>query len=187
MYMKKYIILLIAPLALIFSSCQEEAEPGGTAVEEMAGDWWVTYQSSVDEYNVIFGGQGTMPSADDLENWDWDYVYDDAHSQLLTYNTAANTNDKMFISDAGHYWDFTVKADVDYAAKTFKCDSTANLAYDSGLEIVGGKVLKGAATTPSGHPADSIVFYIRFYDDSYGFTYTKVSGFRRTGFGADDF
>lgn len=63
----------------------------------------------------------------------------------------------------------------------------SNVSIITKLEIVGGKVLKGAATTPSGHPADSIVFYIRFYDDSYGFTYTKVSGFRRTGFGADDF
>jgi hypothetical protein len=36
-------------------------------------------------------------------------------------------------------------------------------------------------------PADSIVFYIKFSDDDYGFTYTKASGFRRTGFPADDF
>jgi len=186
--MKKYIILLIAPLAFIFSSCQEEAEPGGTAVEEMAGDWWVTYQNSLDEYFYIFEGKGSMPSVNDLENWNWDYIYDDTHSQLLTYNTAANTSDKLYLTDAGHYtYHYKVKADVDYTAKTLKCDSTSNLASGEGVEIVGGKVLKGAATSPSGQPVDSIVFYIRFYNDKYGFTYTKVSGFRRTGFGADDF
>ena len=48
------------------------------------------------------------------------------------------------------------------------------------------KILEGAALTPSGMPADSIVYMIQFDDDPDGLTY-KVSGFRRTGFPADDF
>ena len=38
----------------------------------------------------------------------------------------------------------------------------------------------------SGMPADSIVYMVQFDDDEDGLTY-KVSGFRRTGFPADDF
>ena len=45
-----------------------------------------------------------------------------------------------------------------------------------------GKVLAGAATTPSGMPADSIVFFVNVQgDDTY-----KIAGFRRTGFPADE-
>lgn len=54
------------------------------------------------------------------------------------------------------------------------------------MKITDGKILEGAALTPSGMPADSIVYMIQFDDDPDGLTY-KVSGFRRTGFPADDF
>lgn len=40
--MKKYLILLLTALSVSFTSCDNETEPGGTAVEKMAGDWWVT-------------------------------------------------------------------------------------------------------------------------------------------------
>ena len=46
--------------------------------------------------------------------------------------------------------------------------------------------MEGAATTPSGMPADSIVYMIQFDDDPNELTY-KISGFRRTGFPNDDF
>ena len=46
--------------------------------------------------------------------------------------------------------------------------------------------MEGEATTPSGMPADSIVYMIQFDDDENQLIY-KVSGFRRTGFPADDF
>lgn len=186
--MKNYFILLFVSLAVSLCSCQDEVEPGGTAVENMAGDWWVTYQSSVAEYDYLIDSIGAMPSESTIESWKWDYILSDAlPTRLTTYNTASNATDSMFINDGGNYWDYKVKVGVDYANKTFKCDSVGNLSYDSGVKVIGGKILKDAATSPSGMPVDSIVFYIRFYDDENGFTYTKVSGFRRTGFGKDDF
>ena len=68
------------------------------------------------------------------------------------------------------------------------------------ITITDGKILKGAATTPSGMPADSIVFYVEFDDDYtlddegnvvyapeyYGFKNYRVSGYRYTGFTNDD-
>ena len=48
----------------------------------------------------------------------------------------------------------------------------------------------GAATTPSGMPADSIVFIVTFDDDDYpeafGYYGYRVSGYRYTGFAADN-
>jgi len=42
--------------------------------------------------------------------------------------------------------------------------------------------LEGEATTPSGMPADSIVFFVNVQgDDTY-----KIAGFRRTGFAEDE-
>ena len=50
------------------------------------------------------------------------------------------------------------------------------------LSITDGKVLEGEATTPSGMPADSIVFFVNVQgDDTY-----KIAGFRRTGFAEDE-
>ncbi|MDR0506356.1 MAG: hypothetical protein LBH32_06025 [Dysgonamonadaceae bacterium] len=186
--MKKYILFFVAIAAFVFQSCEKELDPGGTAVEKVAGDWWVTNQQSVDEELYIFEGEGAMPNEDDIENWNWESIYDTNYSHIYTYNTAANVPTEMFVEDGGSFWDYKVKVKLNYDAKTFEVPTTDNLAYeDCKVTIIKGKILLGAATTPSGMPADSIVFYVKFSDDPYGFTYTKVSGFRRTGFPADDF
>lgn len=185
--MKKYVILLLATISFSFIGCDSDTDPSGTAVEKMTGDWWVTNMGSVAEYEYLFDGVGSMPDENNIENWEWDYIYEDSHSLMYTYNTAANVATEMFVADHDNYWNYKVKATVDYAARTFACPTTPNLAYDNcDVTIIKGKILEGMATTPSGMPADSIVFYIKFSDDRYGFTYTKVAGFRRTGFPADD-
>lgn len=61
-----------------------------------------------------------------------------------------------------------------------------NTSYECTVTIDGGKVLEGAATTPSGAKADSIVFYVSFSDDEDPGTKYKVSGYRYTGFSADN-
>ena len=79
-----------------------------------------------------------------------------------------------------------VKAE-NYEARTFSTTGFVdNVTYESKVKITDGKVLEKAATTPSGMPADSIVYMVQFDDDEDGLTYI-VSGFRRTGFPADDF
>ena len=88
------------------------------------------------------------------------------HILMNTYNTAANTPTEMYVDDIGHFWEYKVRV---------KCDVT----------IDGGKILLGAATTPHGTPADSIVYYISFSDDEPGMRY-KVSGYRYSGLAVDD-
>lgn len=185
--MNKLTILLFASV-LVLTSCDNTTDPGGTAVQNMSGDWWVTYEHSYEEYDYLLNGVGEMPSPDTLELWNFIDVYEVGHTQLLTFNVASNASDTMFISDEGNFYDLLGKIPVKYSDLTFGGnDSIPNLAYDVNVVIKGGKILKGAATTPSGTHADSIVFYLGVPDDQYGFTYIKVSGFRRTGFSADDF
>jgi len=165
--MKKYLILLIAAFALTFTGCEKDTEPGGTAVQDMAGEWWVTA-----EYQVagVWKDSGV------------------GHFKFSTYNTAANLSTEMWLNDHGSFWNFKSVVKVDYTAKTFlTTDSVTTNSVSSPDEkvlITSGKVLKGMAKTPSNVAADSIVFTTVFNDDP---TVYKISGFRRTGFPADDF
>ena len=168
--MKKYLILMVVALAFTFTSCDQTTEPGGTSVQEMGGDWWVTY-----EYESSPG------------------VWEDAgvgHVLLTTYNTTDNKSTEMWVNDNGNFWNFKSIVKVDYTAKTFlTTDSVSTNAVkypDETVMFTNGKILKGAAKTPSGVAADSIVFYVGFNDDSAPTTY-KVAGFRRTGFPADNY
>ena len=44
--MKKYIaLLLLVTVSFAFTACDDETEPGGTAVEKMAGTWIVTWEA----------------------------------------------------------------------------------------------------------------------------------------------
>jgi hypothetical protein len=166
--MKKYLILLFTALSFSLVSCDEDTEPGGTSVEKMAGDWWVTV-------NVIDNGQEHVDP------------YELGQLRMATYNTAANLSTEMWIDDKKHFWDYKAKVTVDYNARTFSSnDFVDNISYESKIRVTNGKILEGVATTPSGMPADSIVYFIEFDDDDNGYLY-KVSGFRRTGFPADDF
>lgn len=166
--MKKYLILLLTTLSFVLISCDDDTDPGGTAVEKMAGDWWVTV-------NVIDNGQ------------EYADFYGVGHILMTTYNTAANLSSEMWLDDQEHFWDFKTKVNVDYAARTFSTNGFVdNTYYASKIRITDGKILEGAAKTPSGMPADSIVYFVEFDDDTDEYLH-KISGFRRTGFPADDF
>ncbi|BEH00366.1 lipid-binding protein [Bacteroides sedimenti] len=166
--MRKYLILLFAAISFTFASCEKETEPGGTAVEKMAGDWWVTVE-------VIKNGQSLGDA------------YGQGYFRMTTYNTAANSDTEMWLDDGGHFWDYKLKVNVDYKTRSFSTsDFVDNLKYDSKVKITDGKILEGAALSPSGMPADSIVYFVQFDDDKNGFVH-KISGFRRTGFEQDDF
>ena len=97
--MKKYLVLLFTALAVSFTSCDNETEPGGTAVEKMAGDWWVTATVMQNGNEVGDSGVG--------------------HFQMYTYNTAANVPTEMWLEDGGNFRNYKVRVNVDYNARTF--------------------------------------------------------------------
>jgi len=172
--MKKILFLLFAA-GLMLTSCEKE-KAGGTATEKTAGQWYVTV-TAVDE-----AGETVYEDED---------LFGLGHFVLLTYNTNSNVNTEMWVDDDENFWEFKVKVDLDYNAGTFSTkDFVENQTYESGVKISDGKILFGAATTPSGSPADSIVFYVDFDDDpypsAYGYANYKISGFRYTGLAGDD-
>ena len=172
--MKKAIYLvMVACIGVLFASCEKD-EIGGTATEALAGEWELTVDAVDDAGNVVMTdpfGVGVMLG--------------------LTYNTTDNVADKLYVSDLGNFWDYTVVVNADCNNLTFSSNGAVpNEAYDCMVNIEGGRMLPGAATTPSGRPADSLVYYVSFDDDdypaAYGYSKYKVSGYRRTGFAADE-
>lgn len=157
--MKKHI--LIAAIALLaFSGCSKDDEVGGTATQDIAGEWWV--QISVDNTPVV-------P----------DFF------KILTYNTAENVPDKMWLDDEGNLWPFKFKVNVNASAKTFSAEDAASTYSNITINLMNGKILKNASKGPlSKAQTDSIYFEAEFSDDP-GIVY-QLSGYKRTRFSEDD-
>lgn len=173
--MKKIIYLLMVSVMAVMTSCEKD-EIGGTATESMAGEWYVTV-TCVDENLATV--------------YEDDEFFGLGSIHVLTYNTADNAADQLWVNDLGNFWEFAVKASCDQSNLTFTTNGeVANYSYECNVEIFDGKIIYDAATTPSGMPADSIVFYVRFDDDPYpeyyGFDSYKLSGYRYTGLDADE-
>ena len=108
----------------------------------------------------------------------------DEEFELFTYNTADNDADKIWITDAGNFWEFMMKIPANAADLTFSCPEMDYDEAGTGKAIItNGKVLLGAAKNLHGMPNDSIVFDISFNDDdpAYGYIY-RISGQKYTGF-----
>jgi hypothetical protein len=163
-YKIRYILLAIA--AITFASCQPDPEPGGTATQDVAGEWWVQYYED--------DGAGNLTQLSD-------------YLKLSTFNTAANTPDSIWISDLAHFWDIQVKVPLNYSAKTFAIEEGDNVSYASKVTIRDGKVLLGQGKSSSGVKTDSIYVKMLFDDDTtpYGTIYV-AAGHRRTGFLEDE-
>lgn len=160
----KYILgTFILMMFVSLTSCDEveDADAGGTLVEEMAGDWYVeTLDASG---NVLLGYQ-----------------------LISTYNTASNSNSEMWINDHGHIWEFVAKTPVNLAGLTFAGTNLASdyEGYQITVNITNGKITKGDVLTDAGNPTDGISLDIEFSDDP-GTIYTLV-GYKRTGFADDE-
>ncbi|MGM9811196.1 MAG: lipid-binding protein [Paludibacteraceae bacterium] len=176
--MKKVVYGMLMLCAVLLASCEKE-EIGGTAVESLSGQWYV----HVD--------------AIDLDGSVWaEDPYGLGNILLLTYNTNANDADSLIVDDLAYFWEFKVTVPCALSTGTFGWSSSekssTNLVPDYGIQVPlwEGKILKGAATTPSGMPADSIVFNVLFEDDTnpadYGFSHYQIAGYRYTGLAADE-
>jgi hypothetical protein len=171
--MKKITIYtLLVCISLLWIGCQEDPEPGGTAIQDVAGEWWV---------RIYIGGT--------TEN---DIVVD--YVKVTTFNTASNSSDSLWIYDNLNIWEFQVKAGYDKANKSFSASQARNISYpDSEVTITDGKVLLGQGRSSSGVQTDSIHFVVSFNDDTdangdpdpYGTQYI-IAGHRRTGFLEDE-
>ncbi|MES2457620.1 MAG: lipid-binding protein [Bacteroidota bacterium] len=162
--MKKYIYIL-SLFVLTLSSCKKDEVVGGTAVEEMSGDWWVKFER-VDDKGVV-----ELPFGN--------------YYPLSTYNTSDNSPSLMWLDDQNAYYGLKAKVNVDYSGKTFVATDAEELYYGVTVTIKNGKVIKnGAVGAVSKAVTDSIAFDA-VYSDSPGKTY-RYRGYHRTKFSGDD-
>lgn len=170
--MKKAIYLLMMCAGVLLASCEKE-EIGGTATRALAGEWNVTVDG-VDASGTVL----------------YEDVFGLGHQVINTYNTAANIPSEIYMDDLGNIWEFKVRMKSDINALTFSTEgAVSNESYESKVTIEGGKILLGAATTPHGTPADSIVCYVTFSDDENApeaYAKLKISGYRYTGLASDE-
>lgn len=181
--MKKIIYIAIVIIASIaFASCQKDSI-GGTKVQDLSGQWYV----QVD----IVDASGDVVLED----------FNEGRSILLTYNTASDADNILYVNDQGAFWKFIVQVPCSLNDKTFGSESpVANESYECNVTLTNGKIIPDGATTPSGQKADYIEFLVNFDDDDlsaydmpgvsypeyYGGVAYKVSGWRYTGFVNDD-
>ncbi|WP_214227209.1 lipid-binding protein [Pedobacter sp. B4-66] len=165
--MKKHIYIL-ALLLITLSACKKDEVVGGTAVQDVSGEWWLQVQVVDQEGEIIE-----------------DYS-DEAYTGWSTYNTADNSNTQMWFDDGGNYWVVKGKVNINLANKTFSGENIQNESYDSKFTITNGKILVGAAIGPvSKAVTDSISYTATFDDDDNNFIY-HFKGYRRTKFSGDD-
>lgn len=169
--MKKTLLILGLAVCAAFTACKKD-EIGGTATEALAGEW-VVLIDAVDASGQI--------------------VYEDpfgmGESFVYTYNTSANKPDVMFLDDQGEFWEYKCKVNCNAESLTFSASGAEDLYNGISVDVSGGKITLGGATSPSGMPVDAIEFYITFSDDDYvGNLYDKlyIHGYRYTGFAADE-
>lgn len=162
-----YIISLFLALGFTTACEKDDPEIQNTATYPVSGEWWVTYQ--------VRDAQGQL---EDVGG---------GYHHFLTFNTASNKADSIWVSDAGEFWDFQVKAGLNLANRTFAVNEGQNISYDSKVRINNGKVLLGQGRSTSGVVTDSLYLEAAFDDDEepFGTTYI-ISGHRRTGFLEDE-
>lgn len=152
----KYICTIIIAGAL-FASCKKD-DVGGTAVQQLSGEWWI--QLKINNTPVI-------PN----------------FFKVSTYNTSKNVGSEMWLDFPD--WPFKGKVSVDPVALTFIANKSQSEYGAVTANIVGGKILQNASKGPvSKAVTDSIYFEGEFSDDP-GTKY-QVTGYRRTRYAEDD-
>lgn len=183
--MKKVLFIIAAAIVAFAISCQKDPI-GKTETAALAGQWYVLYHG-VDENGDI------IPGFED---------FNEGYSLALTFSVASNSADSIWVSDTenSNFLGYQVKVPCNLGELTFGSENEAaniNLsgAYADGdigetAVIKNGKIMLGAAKTPSGMPADSICFELSFKDDGYaayyGHHHYRIEGYRYTGLAADE-
>ena len=177
--MKKVLYLATLLFCAAFTSCEKE-EIGGTAVESMAGEWYVTVDAADENGNVVEG----------LED-----PFGLGQIHVLTYNTSSNSTNQLIVDDLQNFWAFKVKTNCDLNKLTFSTNTTDNNNLvtdyeDINVTITGGKIVKDGGKQNNGSKADYIEFFVSFSDDpypaAYGYCCYKISGVRYSGLVEND-
>jgi hypothetical protein len=161
-----FLLIVLAPLAL--GSCENEIEPGQTAVMKLSNEWWGQV--------YVTDGSGGLTPDDDIVGY----------QHLLTSSTASATADSLFVDDLDGEMELKAKVACNVNDLSFTTNGTSVLERytDRTVTISNGRVFIGGGRSTSGVKVDSIYFEVEFSDEL-GTTYA-VAGHGRTGFDADE-
>ncbi|MDB5121393.1 MAG: hypothetical protein JWN56_2611 [Sphingobacteriales bacterium] len=169
-----YTVIATLLVALSLGSCKKESpDPGGTAVQAVAGEWWVQVRDADGNFTPDFAE---------------DYYH------FATYNTAANSPTEIWIDDLESFWAIKGKINVNVSALTFSSSAPiGNVYYESQFTVANGKIINSVSKGPvSKAVTDSIYFETTLsdFEDADGNVLPdkvfKLSGYRRTRFSEDD-
>jgi len=157
--MKKYLVLLVLVIGIIFSSCdvKEEYDQINSKVMEASGEWWIKFSKT---------------------------GYETGYLKIITFNTAADVATEMWLSDNGNWKNVKFKCPVDVLNLTFAGTNLTNISTTNKVNIKNGKIVKNGGASTSGVVTDAISFEIEFSDEP-GIVY-KATGTRKTGFLEDE-
>ncbi len=148
-----------------FTSCDEggEPEPGGTATQEFAGDWYIIGYEP-DGVTPAFGGGYVLYS---------------------TYNASSN-DENFWIDDHGAFFEIKTKVQVsDFGTMAFAGPANApELVTGGTVTVSNGRIFPDEGMSTGGHVVDSIYFEAEFDWDP-GTVY-RFGGHKRTGFLEDE-
>ncbi|MDB5012473.1 MAG: hypothetical protein JWQ25_675 [Daejeonella sp.] len=159
-----YTVIATLLVVLSLGSCKKDSpDPGGTAAQAVAGEWWLQIDGEGDYYH------------------------------FATYNTAANSSSEMWIDDLETFWLMKGKVNFNVSDLSFSSGAVENVSPDyvgSGetFTLTNGKIKPNIAIGPiSKAVTDSISFDLTFSDDApaNGNVY-HMKGYRRTRFSEDD-
>ncbi|NND33193.1 MAG: hypothetical protein HKN76_11435 [Saprospiraceae bacterium] len=156
----KFIFFLSMLLGVVSCDLTDPPAIEGVALEEMTGEWWVTF---------------TVDGED---------IYGIGYNIITTYNTAANNTTEMWLDDLEHTWSFKLRTPVNPETLSFGGSGLSEQYYDITATVTNGVITKGNTETTGGNMTDGISFDVEFSDDA-GTIY-HVEGYRRTGFQEDE-
>ncbi len=202
--MKNKIYLLLMILSFGLLSCEKD-EPGGTATENVAGEWFVAVDAVLSDGTIISSAELTEEG-----------IWFAEKGIIRTYNTAANVPDKMYISDMAvfggaakgdassisNYLAFRVPIDINQSTGEFSTSNgdfvqnlEVNYKYDpktwdesekyANIKILNGKITKDGGKQNNGTVDDIIEFDLYIDDKGYilfdDFDHYHVQGIRYSG------
>jgi len=213
--MNKALYILLTVLSFAFFSCEKE-EVGGTATQNVSGEWYVTVVAVGDNSDTLTGDDLVYISKELEEQLD-EKLWLAKKGIIRTFNTAENVADKMFISDMSSfgggqkgfstispYLCFNVPITIDQATGTFSTeggDFVKNLEVLYGwdeekntedemyydIKIVNGKIVKNGGKQNNGSPDDSIEFDIYLQGDGLSADWTDILAMFNTTFNFDHY
>ncbi len=154
------IFLSLSLVLIVFGACQkQDVNPGGTATEKLAGEWYVQ------QYGI------------DLTDYGYGYW------RIGTFNTSSNVTDSIWVDDYDNLFPFRVKVPCNLTGETFGSPDVLVDVYNGASFIINsGKIISNGTHSPGGLQVDSIYFELTDMSDTSQYV---LAGYRDTGWEDD--